>query len=149
MVDVGDSNGKKTDNALAFVPVVAGGLRDGNGHWLMHCRPLEKHHGGLWEFPGGKVEPGETPVIALVRELQEELAIEIDRSTITPIGFAEECDSEKESPIVILLYKVTGWTGVVKAMEGGRIGWFSGDEIASLSKPPLDRQLARQLFGPE
>ncbi|MEO1019891.1 MAG: NUDIX domain-containing protein, partial [Pseudomonadota bacterium] len=60
-----------------WTPVVAGALRGKDGRWLMHRRPLGKHHGGLWEFPGGKVEPHEIPVKSLARELNEELGIEV------------------------------------------------------------------------
>ena len=63
----------KVENIPTWTCVVALALRDGKGRWLMHRRPADKHHGGLWEFPGGKVETGETPRNALVRETEEEL----------------------------------------------------------------------------
>jgi len=132
--------------ADGFTLVVAGAMRGAGGFWLMHRRPLEKHHGGLWEFPGGKVETAEYPGFALRRELREELGIEISTDDFSPIGFAEEGDSSGRKPIVILLYKVTKWEGTPSALEGGEIGWFSPTEIASLEKPPLDCELADELF---
>lgn len=127
--------------------VVAGALQGLEDTWLMHRRPLEKHHGGLWEFPGGKVEPFEKPIESLIRELSEELAIIVRAEDCEPVGFAEERGEEGEEAIVILLYKIRVWSGEPRACEGGRIGWFSPDSIDSLAKPPLDYDLTQQLFG--
>lgn len=127
--------------------VVAGALEGPGDTWLMHRRPLEKHHGGLWEFPGGKVEETEIPVKALIRELREELGVEIAEVDCNPLIFAEERGGERESPVVILLYNVTRWEGEPAALEGGEIGWFAPDEIAELAKPPLDQQLVAAMFG--
>ena len=130
-----------------WLPVVAGALCAGDGRWLMHRRPFEKHHGGLWEFPGGKVEDAEIPVKALIRELREELGIRIDPRDCSPIAFAEEAESAGRRPIVILLYKITFWTGEPQALEGGEVSWFTAQEIARLDKPPLDEELCGLLFG--
>jgi 8-oxo-dGTP diphosphatase len=127
--------------------VVAGALQRRDGRWLMHCRPPGKHHAGLWEFPGGKVEGSEIPVKALIRELNEELGICCDPASITPACFAETRAPEGEREIVILLYTVTRWSGEPQALEGGAVGWFTPDEVLVLSKPPLDIVLARQLFS--
>ena len=135
--------------------VVAGALHASDGRWLMHCRPLEKHHGGLWEFPGGKVEGVETPVITLMRELREELGIEVRTGDCIPASFAEEAQAEKGEfatenaarPIVILLYTIAVWSGEAQSLEGGRIEWFTPDQIEKLDKPPLDQELARRLFA--
>ena len=105
------------------------------------------HHGGLWEFPGGKVEDTEIPVKALLRELREELGIEVLESACTPVGFAEDRDPVARSSIVILLYKIDAWQGDPQALEGGRVGWFTPEEIALLDKPPLDQELAARLFA--
>lgn len=126
--------------------VVAGVLRCSNGKFLMHRRPEGKAHAGLWEFPGGKVEPGETPVNALIRELGEELGVSIAPSDCTPVGFAEQDAATSQNPIVILLYTVRQWTGEPQALEGGAVDWFAAGEISALEKPPLDRVLARQLL---
>ncbi len=126
--------------------VVAGALRGSEERWLMHCRPKEKAHGGLWEFPGGKVEPTEIPVEALIRELHEELGIVVEVSACEPVGFAEERRQNGQRPIVILLYTIADWIGEVRALEGGSVEWFLADQISNLEKPPLDERLAAQLF---
>ena len=92
------------ENNPTWTPVVALALGDAEGRWLMHKRPKHKHHGGLWEFPGGKVETGETPVNALVREIREELDIALEADLLTPATFAQEEGAAHECPIVILLY---------------------------------------------
>jgi 8-oxo-dGTP diphosphatase len=94
----------KVENIPTWTCVVALALRDGKGRWLMHRRPADKHHGGLWEFPGGKVETGETPRNALVREIEEELGLVIEPAACAPVGFAEETSGEGRPPIVIMLY---------------------------------------------
>ncbi|BDI60918.1 (deoxy)nucleoside triphosphate pyrophosphohydrolase [Qipengyuania nanhaisediminis] len=126
--------------------VVAGALVNGADACLMHRRPYEKHHGGLWEFPGGKVEDAEIPVKALVRELREELGIVVDPGDCEAVGFAEDAGEQSPFPIVILLYRIHQWQGEPRALEGGRIAWFARAEVAELDKPPLDRVLAAQLF---
>lgn len=131
--------------------VVAGALmargRASEDIWLMHRRPFDKHHGGLWEFPGGKVEDAEIPVKALIRELGEELGISVREQDLEPVGFAEDSEPEKGHPaIVILLYKVSAWQGEPRALEGEGVDWFTPDEVRALDKPPLDSALARQLF---
>ncbi|MBX7480978.1 (deoxy)nucleoside triphosphate pyrophosphohydrolase [Qipengyuania qiaonensis] len=126
--------------------VVALALNDHGGKWLMHRRPADKHHGGLWEFPGGKVENGETPRVALVREIREELGIALGWETISPVTFAEEVPVAGRNGIVILLYKAA-WDGTaVQALEGGEVAWFTPQEIAGLAKLPLDIELAQHLF---
>jgi 8-oxo-dGTP diphosphatase len=133
--------------SVGCVLVVAGALRGADGLWLMHRRPEHKHHGGLWEFPGGKVESAETPVNALIRELDEELGIVVAGTDCVPAGFAQGGVSEADKPIVILLYTIARWRGEPSALEGGAIGWFDAAGIAALAKPPLDDSLAAQLLG--
>lgn len=135
------------ENNPTWLCVVALALRGMDGRWLMHRRPLEKHHGGLWEFPGGKVEPGEVPVNALIREIQEELGIGLQAEDVHAATFAEERTVASGRPIVILLYTASRWRGQAAALEGGEIGWFSPAEIATLAKPPLDVELAAQLLA--
>lgn len=127
--------------------VVAGALAAPQGVWLMHQRPLEKAHGGLWEFPGGKVEPSESPVESLVRELHEELGIVVAPEHCTPVCFAEEKRISGQRPVVILLYKVSDWIGSPQSMEGGDTAWATPETIAALPKPPLDEQLAARLLA--
>ena len=117
------------------------------GKWLMHRRPDHKAHGGLWEFPGGKVESGETPANALIREIAEELGITIRAPDLEPAGFAQEPPALRPSPIVILLYTCERWEGTPAALEGGEVGWFDRQEVEGLDKPPLDIELAASLFA--
>ena len=137
------------ENIPTWTCVVALALRDADGLWLMHRRPDHKHHGGLWEFPGGKVERGETPAFALVREIEEELGLELNPTMLTPVCFAQEELEASASPIVILLYTADMVPGVPEAREGGAIGWFTASEIDSLPRPPLDIALCARLFPDE
>jgi len=130
-----------------IIPVVAGALQREDGLWLMHRRPAHKHHGGLWEFPGGKVETTETQREALLRELQEELGITVVLDSDFPIAEAREEKSSGSQSIVIALYTCRSWEGEPRALEGGRIGWFSPNEIRRLDKPPLDLVLVEKLFA--
>jgi 8-oxo-dGTP diphosphatase len=127
--------------------VVAAAITDGAGKWLMQRRPAHKHHGGLWEFPGGKVERGEFPRDALVRELYEELGVTLDPRSFAAVAFADGEGTAGDAAIVILLYTTVFGGGPVAALEGGEIGWFTPGEIAGLTLPPLDRLLAGQLFA--
>ncbi|QIG55301.1 (deoxy)nucleoside triphosphate pyrophosphohydrolase [Altererythrobacter sp. BO-6] len=129
--------------------VVAAALTDGFGRWLMHRRPFAKQHGGLWEFPGGKVEVSEKPTESLVRELQEELGIIVNGSELAPLIFAQSEAETSQNSIVILLYRIEAWQGEPQALEGEGIGWFTPDEVMELDKPPLDVELAARLFAKE
>ena len=141
--------GKKSDMSMKAMMVVAGALQRADGLWLMHRRPLEKHHGGLWEFPGGKVEPTEIPREALSRELAEELGIAIEEDAVSPLFFAESRASEGHSAIVILLYKISEWSGEAQALGGQAVDWFTPQVIFDLPKPPLDEELCERLFPSE
>lgn len=132
---------------LPVMLVVAGALRRDDGRWLMHRRPEGKHHAGLWEFPGGKVEDGEIPLQSLLRELAEELGIQCDSALCSPACFAERAGEGGHRAIVILLYIVGGWEGEPEALEGGAVGWFTPREIFALEKPPLDVMLAERLLA--
>ena len=128
--------------------VVAAALWRVDGRWLMHRRSLARQHGGLWEFPGGKVEEGESPKGALVRELAEELGITVDPAMLQAATFATTAGENAAPDIVILLYSCGQWAGDPQCLEGEEIGWFTPDEIAGLAMPPLDVALAGQLFSP-
>lgn len=130
----------------SWIAVVAGALMRDDGCWLMHQRPPGKHHAGLWEFPGGKVEPHEMPIESLVRELAEELGIGCDPASCTPAAFAETGDPGTHNPIVILLYTVARWNGAARSLEGGDVGWFTPQQVRELAKPPLDIELCELLF---
>lgn len=121
--------------------VVAAALVDDDGRMLMHRRPYGKSHAGLWEFPGGKVEPAEFPTFALAREIYEELGIFIEPGSLEPVAFAQTAEAEQDIAIVILLYIVRQWSGVPVAQEGGVCQWFELDAAARLAMPPLDQRL--------
>lgn len=132
---------------LTPVLVVAAALTDGQGRWLMHRRPDHKNHGGLWEFPGGKVEANETPKSALVREIAEETTLVLTEADMMEAGFASS-GLEGDSPaIVIILYTASRWGGEVASPEGGVLQWFDRAGIQRLDLPPLDRILVDQLFA--
>jgi len=120
--------------------VVAGALTDSRGRVLLAQRPFAKEHGGLWEFPGGKVEPGESPESALVRELQEELGVLIDVADLRPFAFASEPRGKRH--LVLLLYRTTRWEGEPQAIEAAAIRWVMPSDFATLEMPPADIRLA-------
>ena len=130
-----------------WISVVAGAIMNGEGQLLLQQRPIDKQHGGLWEFPGGKVEPDETPRNALVRELNEELTIRVDPDALFACGFAESPPEGGHPGIVILLYTVPRWVGEPKADYGAELGWFPFDEASRLPLPPLDVRLLEGLRG--
>ena len=134
------------ENNPTFTLVVAGALQREDGLWLMHKRPAHKQHGGLWEFPGGKVEVSEKQHEALIRELHEELGIKAVPDAHDPIAEARDVTPSGGEGIVIALYTCRYWEGEPQALEGGAIGWFSPDQIHKLDKPPLDVVLTEKLF---
>ncbi|MCJ2179632.1 (deoxy)nucleoside triphosphate pyrophosphohydrolase [Novosphingobium sp. 2580] len=119
----------------------------------MQQRRFAAVHGGLWEFPGGKVEPGETPENAAIRELHEELGVRIDPSALCAVGFAsgltvpsQKSVQQAKRPLVILLYACRTWQGVPRAHDAEALAWHRPDAIASLDMPPLDYPLAEALM---
>lgn len=138
------------ENSFTPMLVVAVALAGADGRILMQQRSLSAVHGGLWEFPGGKVEAGESPEAAAIRELHEELAVRIEPASLLPVGFATgvtEGESRGQRPLVILLYACTSWKGVAQACEGEAIAWCPLETIHRLPMPPLDYPLADALCG--
>ena len=119
--------------------VVAAALVDGAGQVLVQRRPEGKMMAGLWEFPGGKVERGETPEDALVRELHEELGIDVDRQALRPACFASEPLDGRH--LLLLLYICREWGGVVMAREASGVLWMSPAKLRDLPMPPADGPL--------
>ena len=133
------------ENIPTWMTVVALAARDADGRVLLQQRPPGKHHGGLWEFPGGKVEPFENPRYALAREIAEELAIEIEPGILEPCGFAEEAAFDGRPAIVLLLYTCHRWSGEICGLEGQGWDWFHLSEAAELALAPMDRALLEGL----
>ena len=126
--------------------VVAVALTDGAGRILLQRRRKGAEHGGLWEFPGGKLESGEHPQSALVREIAEELAVVVNESGLVPLGFATTA-SGAARPIVLLLYRCHDWSGEPRCLDAEAIAWVAPQDIASLPMPPLDVDLLRNALG--
>ena len=121
--------------------VVAAVIRDASGKILLTRRPEGSHMGGLWEFPGGKVEDGEMPAAALERELEEELALS---ATIgAPLTFAVH--EEPGMRIVLLFYAATLGGSQPMALEGQEIVWVAPEDLPSYPTPPADAELIRLL----
>lgn len=136
------------ENSFTPMLVVAVALAGASGHVLLQRRHRSAIHGGLWEFPGGKVEAGESPECAAVRELHEELAVRIEPASLIPVAFASgmtEGGSGPPRPLVILLYACTTWDGAPHAREHEAIAWHLPETIHRLPMPPLDYPLADAL----
>lgn len=125
--------------------VVALALIDPAGRVLMQRRPQNRAHGGLWEFPGGKVEPGEGPAAALVREIAEELSVTIAIDDLAPLTFAANPGAEGVRPLVLLLYTCARWEGTPLPEPGAELQWLDPEALAALPMPPLDVPLAATL----
>lgn len=130
--------------------MVAVALVARDGTVLMQQRGFDAAHGGLWEFPGGKLEPGETPEQAAVRELHEELGIVLAIPDLDPVGFASGHTAPRGEggatrPLIILLYACRAWEGAPVALEAADLAWLAPGAIAGLAMPPLDYPLARAL----
>ncbi|MCW5751454.1 MAG: 8-oxo-dGTP diphosphatase MutT [Alphaproteobacteria bacterium] len=123
--------------------VAAVALVDGDGRVLVAQRPEGKAMAGLWEFPGGKVEPGETPEAALIRELHEELGIDTKAACLAPFTFASH---EYETfHLLMPLYLCRRWQGDVRAREHQAIRWVRANRLSELPMPPADRPLVAML----
>jgi 8-oxo-dGTP diphosphatase len=123
--------------------VVAVALVDGDGCVLVQQRPPGKPMAGLWEFPGGKVEPGEVPEAALVRELAEELGIEVAIEALAPIAFASEGLSGRH--LLLLLYVARTWKGAPEPRHASALQWVRPVEMRALAMPPADVPLVDAL----
>ena len=117
--------------------VSAAALIDLDGRVLLSKRPRKKVLGGLWEFPGGKLEPKEKPEEALMRELFEELGISTWKSCLAPLTFSY-CDYE-EFDLLLLLFVCRKWEGQVKAREGQELKWVFPNEIQKFPMPEADK----------
>ncbi len=116
-------------------------IRDQDGRYLVARRPPGRAMAGLWEFPGGAVEQGETAEAALARELLEELDVVV--AVGAPLTFAWHREAERE--VLLLFYRATLGPGVPHGREGQEIRWVTPGELATLPTPPADAELIRRL----
>ncbi|WP_406647376.1 8-oxo-dGTP diphosphatase MutT [Aliisedimentitalea scapharcae] len=116
--------------------VSAVALIDVDGRVLLAQRPEGKSMAGLWEFPGGKVEAGETPEAALIRELHEELGIDTWASCLAPLTFASH--SYDDFHLLMPLFACRKWQGIPVAQEGQTLRWVRTNELCNYPMPPAD-----------
>ena len=134
---------KKPDGETPTLLVSAVALIDADGRVLMAKRPPGKPMAGLWEFPGGKVNAGETPETALVRELAEELDIDITESCLAPLTFASHIYDAGEAGgaafhLLMPLFVCRVWKGMVKPLEGQELKWVRPLDMGNLDMPAAD-----------
>ena len=123
--------------------VAAAALVDVDGRVLICQRPEGKQLAGLWEFPGGKLEPGETPEQCLIRELNEELGIEVKEACLAPFVFASH--SYESMHLLMPLYLCRRWEGMVERREHAALAWVEPMKLASYPMPPADAPLVAYL----
>lgn len=124
---------------MKTVTVSAAVLVDPDGRVLIARRPEGKMMAGLWEFPGGKVEPGETPEAALVREIKEELGIDLCQTCYGPLTFVSH--AYEEFHLLMLVYLCRRWEGIVQSQEYKELRWVRPKELGKFPMPPADLPL--------
>lgn len=124
---------------MKIVLVSAVALIDPEGRVLLAQRPEGKSLAGLWEFPGGKVEPGESPEVALIRELREELGIETKASCLAPLTFASH--SYENFHLLMPLFACRRWEGIASGQEGQNLVWVRPERLRDYPMPPADLPL--------
>ena len=124
---------------MRILLVSAVALIDPDGRVLLAQRPEGKSLAGLWEFPGGKVEPGETPEAALIRELKEELDIDTWTSCLAPLTFASH--TYDDFHLLMPLFACRRWDGIPSPREGQRLAWVAPDRLRDYPMPPADLPL--------
>jgi 8-oxo-dGTP diphosphatase len=132
---------------MLLVSAVA--LIDRDGRVLLAKRPEGKTMAGLWEFPGGKIEPGETPETALIRELDEELGINTNTSCLAPLSFASHSYSASDNRtafhLLMMLYVCRRWQGRPQPIEGGALKWVRPQKLRDYPMPDADIPLIAAL----
>lgn len=131
------------ERPLPVVLVVAVALVDADGRVLLAERPAGKPMAGLWEFPGGKVRESETPEAALIRELKEELGIDVTASCLAPFTFASH--QYEDFHLLMPLYVCRRWQGMVTPHEGQRLTWVRPPRLEDYPMPPADKPLVAML----
>lgn len=125
--------------------VVAAALTNENGQILIQKRPEDAQMGGLWEFPGGKVEQGESPENALMRELKEELGVDVLMCDLVPETFASEPLGTRN--LVLLLYRCVRWAGTPTPLYASEVQWVLPKDMPDLPMPPADYPLVQKLLA--
>ena len=128
---------------MKIVLVAACALIDADGRVLIAERPAGRSMAGLWEFPGGKVEAGETPEACLIRELREELGIEVTQSCLAPFVFASH--AYESFHLIMPLYLCRRWSGTVQALEHEALAWVRPNKMGDYEMPPADGPLVAWL----
>ena len=123
--------------------VAAAALVDADGRVLLCQRPEGKHLAGLWEFPGGKVEEGETAEAALIRELDEELGIQVAHACLAPFVFASHAYEDRR--LLMPLFLCRRWEGEVQRREHAALAWVKPMRMGDYAMPPADRPLVAWL----
>jgi 8-oxo-dGTP diphosphatase len=131
--------------SLKTVLVAACALIDADGRVLIAQRPAGKAMAGLWEFPGGKVEPGERPEQSLIRELKEELGIVVNEACLAPLTFASHAYADFH--LLMPLYVCRRWEGIVTAQEGQQLACARPNRVRDYPMPPADEPLVSHLMG--
>ncbi len=130
-------------DTLPTVLVVAAALIDTDGRVLIAQRPEGKAFAGLWEFPGGKIEPGERPEQALIRELREELGIEVSAACLAPFVFTSHAYDSFH--LLMPLYLLRRWSGTVQRREHAALKWVKPNQLSDYPMPPADEPLVAWL----
>jgi 8-oxo-dGTP diphosphatase len=130
---------EKNPTLMPMLTVVAAALVDADGRVLLQQRALHRSMAGLWEFPGGKLEPGETPEEALIRELEEELGIQTESACLAPAAFASH--GLDDSHLILLLYVCRKWRGTPRPLDASALTWVRPQQMFSLAMPPADKPL--------
>lgn len=138
--------GNSAPSSRRLLLVAAAALFDSSGRVLITQRPQHKQLGGLWEFPGGKVEPGEAPEHALARELREELDLTVEPDALDPFAFASH--AYPDFHLLMPLYVATRWGGVVKLEPNAAQAavWVKPNELRNYEMPPADVPLVTRLL---
>ena len=132
-----------TESALPILTVVAVALVDADGRVLLAQRPEGKAMAGLWEFPGGKIHPGESPEAALIRELKEEIDIDVTEACLAPFTFASH--RYEKFHLLMPLYVCRRWKGTLRPREGQTLAWVRPAKLGEYPMPPADIPLVAML----
>ena len=130
--------------SVKLLLVAACALVDADGRVLIARRPADKDMAGLWEFPGGKVDPGERPEQTLIRELKEELGIQVQEACLAPLTFASH--QYEAFQLLMPLWICRKWDGEPEALEGQELAWVRPNRLRDYPMPPADEPLIPHLI---